>query len=250
MIRLFDGNNVFRRLTEQDLSGLPVRTFYQQVQTSQQVPVVVWDGKNALSARRKIYPEYKAQREPAADSLYQSMDLLKCLLKLSRAIQVEVSGYEADDVLAHLARKYPVAHLHSNDRDLHALGVPTDGEPPKIDPRWIQLYKATVGDPSDNIPGIKGFGKGTWAKLSDEDCLCLEKLLIHEPKNIDDYLTGLPLSKATYNWLIHEVNVHKAHIYWRVVNFLEVSEEEILDNMVPGASDEAKAMEIMQEYEV
>jgi 5'-3' exonuclease len=41
----------------------------------------------------------------------------------------------------------------------------------KCTPHHIRLYKALVGDPSDKIPGKRGFGPAAWDKLEDRTAL-------------------------------------------------------------------------------
>lgn len=113
--------------------------------------------------------------------------------------RLEVPGYEADDVLATLAKKaekegYEVRILTA-DRDLYQLVsdrvAVLHPEGHLITPEWLWEkyglrpeqwvdFRALVGDPSDNLPGVKGIGEKTALKLLKE-WGSLENLL----KNLD-----------------------------------------------------------------
>ena len=250
MIRLYDGNNYTRLRAASDFTGRPISGMYREIDAHTGVSVVVWDGRGALARRRKIYPDYKAQREPGAENIYASMDLLKALLKLSqRAVQIELPGYEADDVIAHLAGRYgnQIEHLYSNDGDLAALGIPMEREETKIEPHWIRLYKATVGDPADNIPGIKGFGKGTWDTLDDHDRRQLESFLAGET-DFDQVVAPLP--KRVTSWLLEPANVEQARIYYQVVGFIPIPRETVDAAMTHGVAKPVEAYQILDHYEI
>lgn len=246
MLHIIDGNNWVRRRLETSTTGHPIRECYNEIQFAPQerIQVVVWDGPHAKSPRQALYPEYKANREPAAESVYASLQLLSKLLKISRAIQIKVPKFEADDVIAHLALQYPGSWVHSNDADFAALpNTKLDREEFKIEPRWVRLYKATVGDPSDNIPGIKGFGQVSWQNCNKEH---LERLIAHG--DVPPW-EDMGLSKAVLNWLKPE-NIEQVRIYYRIVGFLPVPQELIDKHTEVGVANPQAAHNIMQEYEL
>jgi DNA polymerase-1 len=149
--------------------------------------VVAWD--RGMSGREKEYPEYKAGRKSRPDLLREQWPHLAPLSAAFGFENVDVEGYEADDVIATLAtrakgQKRPVM-IVSGDRDVYQLvgdgtrvmttsrGV-TDtkvydsagvveryGVPPELVPDLIGLK----GDTSDNIPGVPGIGDKTAAQL-------------------------------------------------------------------------------------
>ena len=67
--------------------------------------IVTWDlpGK---TFRNDIYKEYKSNRSPAPDNFKVQIPLLHDLLDSFNIPQVSEVGYEADDVLGSLAKKY------------------------------------------------------------------------------------------------------------------------------------------------
>jgi DNA polymerase I len=149
--------------------------------------VVVWDA--GMSGRKDISSEYKAQRSSRPDLLKQQWPHLRPLVDAFGYPNVEVEGYEADDVIAALTDKaraegIPVMVV-TGDRDAYQLvsdgvrimttsrGI-TDtkvydrqgvieryGIPPELVPDFIGLK----GDTSDNIPGVPGIGDKTAAEL-------------------------------------------------------------------------------------
>ncbi len=128
--------------------------------------------------RTKRYKEYKAQRPKTPDELSVQIPYIRKLLDLLGIPRLELEGYEADDVIATLAKKASGegwrVYIVSPDKDL--LQVVSDKifviDPlqeklytPKevvekfgVPPEHIPTYLALVGDKSDNIPGVRGIG--------------------------------------------------------------------------------------------
>jgi DNA polymerase-1 len=149
--------------------------------------IVAWD--KGWSGREKVYAEYKSQRKSRPDLLKEQWPALAPLAEAFGFKNVSVEGYEADDVIATLARQASDANVPvmivSGDRDVYQLvrdgvrvmttsrGV-TDtkiydrdgvveryGVPPELVTDFIGLK----GDTSDNIPGVPGIGDKTAAQL-------------------------------------------------------------------------------------
>ena len=153
--------------------------------------IACWD-KGAPQFRLDQYPEYKAGRSETPQTLRQQFPLIRELLEVLRIPVVELEGYEADDLLATLARRGREAGHHmvivSGDRDCLQLvnddvtvlmtrrGV-TDMI--RYDPamvmerygvgpeRWTD-FAALKGEQADNLPGVPGVGDKTAAKLLKE----------------------------------------------------------------------------------
>ncbi|WP_156860472.1 DNA polymerase I [Thermus islandicus] len=158
--------------------------------------VVVFDAK-APSFRHEAYEGYKAGRAPTPEDFPRQLALIKEFVDLLGLTRLEVPGYEADDVLATLAKKaeregYEVRILTA-DRDLYQLVSDRIAilhpEGYLITPEWLMEryglrpeqwvdYRALAGDPSDNIPGVKGIGEKRAAGLIRE-WGSLENLLKH-----------------------------------------------------------------------
>jgi len=158
--------------------------------------IVVFDAK-APSFRHEAYEGYKAGRAPTPEDFPRQLALIKEFVDLLGLVRLEVPGYEADDVLATLAKKaeregYEVRILTA-DRDLYQLVSDRVAilhpEGHLITPEWLMEryglrpeqwvdYRALAGDPSDNIPGVKGIGEKRAAALLRE-WGSLENLLKH-----------------------------------------------------------------------
>lgn len=142
--------------------------------------ILVEEGYNSKSPRLNIDPNYKATRGKKSKLEYDNFNTLKKMflsaLKGVGALVVRQDNAEGDDVLAWLA-KHTERELviMTNDGDLTVLngglvtvrvngvmGVNKYGDWPC---RYVTLYKAMVGDSSDNISGIRGFGPKAWEQL-------------------------------------------------------------------------------------
>ncbi|WP_409453895.1 5'-3' exonuclease H3TH domain-containing protein [Jatrophihabitans sp.] len=155
--------------------------------------VVVGFDDPGKSVRRDRWPTYKATRVDKLDSL---IDQLQCAVEVLRELGVAVvvpPGLEADDVLAstaaQAARLGATAVVVTSDRDAFALIDDTtrvlriinggvEASPLMNADRLVMLlgirpeqyrdYAALRGDPSDNLPGVRGIGPRTAARLLQE----------------------------------------------------------------------------------
>ena len=140
--------------------------------------------------RDAMFTEYKATRTAMPDDLKRQIPYVRRLFEALHTPVLEVSGYEADDVLATLvehALEIPDLDVVvvSGDKDLLQLVGPRvrvlsvlgrTGErvvydEAKVRERWgvepVQIpdVLALMGDSIDNIPGVKGVGEKTAVKL-------------------------------------------------------------------------------------
>ena len=139
--------------------------------------------------RHEAYEGYKATRDALPDALFSQFARLDELLSALAAPRFRVPGFEADDVLATLARELRACAqptlVVSGDRDLLQLAhgsvqVLFMGRRGKdavlydeqaVEARFglpaqrLPAYIGLVGDVSDNLPGVPGIGPGTAAKL-------------------------------------------------------------------------------------
>jgi len=143
--------------------------------------------------RHDLYPEYKANRGPCPDDLVPQFALVREAAEALGVVQVQAEGYEADDVIATLARTAVEegvdVDILSGDKDLMQLITPPGIEPSvhMIDPmhfdrvdhddvikKWgVSSEKlgdvlALAGDASDNIPGAPGIGPKIAATLIND----------------------------------------------------------------------------------
>jgi DNA polymerase-1 len=133
--------------------------------------------------RQAHYAAYKAQRPPIADALREQLAMLPRLIDAFDAPRFAVPTFEADDVLATLAKQLEAAGqktlVVTGDRDLFQIirervdimFVGARGQPPVIydraaierryglRPEQLPSRTALVGDTSDNLPKVKGIGE-------------------------------------------------------------------------------------------
>jgi len=138
----------------------------------------------APTFRHKEYKEYKATRIKQPDELYAQIPKVKEVVRAFNLPIYEKEGFEADDVIATLVKDKSVQDLLTiivtGDLDtlqlvdqntevytMHkgisdTLIYDTDEVKRRFNgltPEQMVDYKALRGDPSDNIPGVKGIGE-------------------------------------------------------------------------------------------
>ncbi|PZT48599.1 DNA polymerase I [Helicobacter valdiviensis] len=142
--------------------------------------------------RKKIDPNYKANRPEAPEDLKLQLGVAIKWVELMGFRNIKIEGYEADDVIASINEKANKMNINvriiSHDKDLYQL---IDGDTflfdPKnkkeireeeckekygILPRQFVDYQSIVGDSADNVPGVKGIGaKGAMNLLLAYDSL-------------------------------------------------------------------------------
>ena len=248
MKMLVDANNYVRRIIERDTTGLPVRAFYNLVMHSL-VPrgdvFLVWDGFKGNEKRKEIYPEYKARRVKPAESIYNSFKMVEEICKFAPIIQIKMPGYEADDVIASLAlamAKTDEVAIVSTDYDFMQLRTPRIfiGAETKngVEPEDVPYYKVTVGDSSDNIPGIPSFGQGAWDKS--------DKLLLKG--YIDDIILGKDVDPPLDMPARAKPNPDDIRMYWKIVQFFDIPIVEIAPHFRAGSKDPLGAYEYLKGF--
>lgn len=211
---------------------------------AKQHAIFVWDSRGGNDARRAVFPGYK-NRPPAPSQMREALSMIRELLSHTTAWQAWLEGFEADDIIAAICQRLPVARIETMDGDLAALGVPTTRKS-KIPTELIRLYKTCVGDPSDTIPGIKGFGKGAW-EAADKARLqaFIDRIINDGPYTEMDALEA-GLSKASAAWVLE--NEDQVRAMWTVVHPLPMSDEQ-LDQALRQGTDNPMAREsIMKEF--
>jgi DNA polymerase I len=223
--------------------------------------VVAWDA--GMSGREQTYEPYKAQRPSRPDLLKEQWPHLMPLAEAFGFANVRVEGYEADDVIATLARRasdrgIPVMVV-SGDRDAFQLvgdgirvmatsrGV-TDtkiydreavierwGVAPESVPDLIGLK----GDTSDNIPGVPGIGEKTAAQLLQEYGTVEEVL-----SNIDN-ISG---KKRKENLTDHADDARVSRDLATLV--FDVDVELDLDAVLEAEPDRSRLREFAAEFEM
>ena len=167
--------------------------------------VLCFDAKGK-TFRHELFKEYKGNRAAAPMDLVPQFDLVRQAAKAYGICQIEARRFEADDVIATLACRATAegvdTNIMSGDKDLMQLVTELDVSPSVqiIDPMkkerttYTQVVEkwdvppnrlgdvlALAGDTADNVPGVRGIGPKTAAKLINEFG-SLENLL----NNIED----------------------------------------------------------------
>lgn len=243
---LIDGNNWFRRIAETDPLGRPLSSCFSQLcHSGFDKTIIVWDGFNSRKKRKEIYPEYKAKRKYAGDSLFESQNLFKELAEFSPVDSIEIKETEADDVIASLVKNYRLTYditIESNDADFLQLGVPvTRRKEFKVEAKDVRLYKTLVGDPSDNISGLYKFGDKKYQLLTEEQKDEILLVLIDKSK---DARTLDFLPKAA----LENLDLKKLRIFYEIVGFIDVPMSEIIANTKAGMNQPHLAQAILKEY--
>lgn len=237
-ILIIDTNNWVRVKMAESLGGASIFTLYQEVIANSlagKLQIFVSDGFNSRKKRKEIYPDYKAKRTKPDQSVFDGINFFKELLENApqNVLRIEIPEYEADDVIANLVEKNfrgTEVGIISTDRDLTALRIHKEVDTlknPMCEPKWVKLYKMLVGDSSDNIKGVAGFGESAWNKLSAEIkdrltvYLHLEKGKL-DPEVVRRLLTKEILSDGMKEKIIESISDGTLYKWYRVVSFIDV----------------------------
>jgi DNA polymerase I len=224
--------------------------------------IVVWDA--GASGRKEVYPEYKGDRPSRPDLLREQFPHFTPLVEAFGYMNVSCAGFEADDVIATLARR---AREHgtevmivTGDRDSfqliedgvrvmatgrgitdtkiydHQAVVDRYGIPPALIPDFYGLK----GDTSDNIPGVPGIGDKTAATLLQQfgD---LEAILA----NVDQ-ISG---AKRKENLVNHAEDARISKQLATSIRDVPVDSID-LDHLLACEPDRARLREVFREFEL
>ena len=143
--------------------------------------------------RHEIFPQYKAQREETPEDIRKAVPYIKEIIRAYRIPILEVTGFEADDVIGTLSKKADekgvFCYMMTPDKDYAQLVTdrvsiyrPRLGDkadeiltPEKVCQKYGLSYPTQMidllglmGDASDNIPGCPGVGEKTAQKLIEQ----------------------------------------------------------------------------------
>jgi DNA polymerase-1 len=201
---LIDGNAILHRayhalppLTTK--RGEPINAVYgfismllRVIQDLRPTHIVVAFDRKEPTFRHKEYEHYQAHRPETDKKLISQFDRAKRVIDAFGIPYYDKAGFEADDVIGTLAKqaekKLEEIIIVTGDKDILQLVtkktkvyLPVRGlsdaklmeaedvvEKMGVRPDQIDDYKALVGDPSDNYPGVPGIGPKTATKLLAE----------------------------------------------------------------------------------
>jgi DNA polymerase-1 len=135
--------------------------------------------------RNDLYTEYKAHREEMPADLQLQIPVIRQFLEALGVWTLAIPGFEADDVLATLARQVEAAGgrclLVTSDKDCRQLitdrvqlldmrknkvfDAAALGERWGIRPDQVVDFQSLVGDSTDNVPGVKQIGEKSAQEL-------------------------------------------------------------------------------------
>ena len=138
--------------------------------------------------RHDLSPDYKATRPKMPEDLAKQIPFIKRLIGAFGIPSIEISGYEADDIIGTLAawasEQGAKVVIVSGDKDLLQLVTPQVQmwdtmkdevfgpaeveEKFGVPPAQLVEVMGLAGDSSDNIPGVPGFGPKTAQRLIKE----------------------------------------------------------------------------------
>lgn len=228
--------------------------------------VAVTFDKAKKTFRHEMYTEYKATRVKAPQELYDQIPKIKGLLELFKIPVYELEGYEADDVIG------TICHLKSVDRpdietmivtgDLDTLQLVDDNtkvysmkrglsdtiiyDDKAVEERFDGLkpdqmidYKSLRGDPSDNIPGVKGIGEKTAITL------------LKQFKSLDNLYENLDSKKISES-VREKLTEHKAEAFLSYKLATIVKDAPIkfkLEDAKIQTYNKQEVMDVLQKYQ-
>lgn len=158
---------------------------------------VIFDAKGK-TFRNDLYAAYKARRLAMPEALRPQIPRIKDVVRAYRIPALELEGYEADDIIATLAKRWEKQGANvvivSGDKDLMQLvsahvtmldtmkgehiGIEQVRAKFGVEPARVIEVQGLMGDATDDIPGIPGIGEKTAIKLISE-WHDLDNLLAH-----------------------------------------------------------------------
>lgn len=197
---IIDGNGIMFRAffalpPMNTADGLPTNAIYgfftmlnRALQTFHTERLIICFDAPGPSFRNDLLKTYQAQRPKLDDAFRVQIPIIKDLVHTADIAHTELVGYEADDLIGTLAKRYEknfLVYILSADRDLFQLiDAQTTAIVPKsgisttmlltpddikkmygVTPQQIPDIKALTGDASDNYKGAKGIGPKTATAL-------------------------------------------------------------------------------------
>ena len=170
-----------------------VNTLEDVLKREQPTHIAVAFDPSGPNFRHEMFPEYKANREATPEDIKVAVPYIKQILEAYKIPIIQITGYEADDVIGTLAKKFANAdsqvYMMTPDKDYGQLvdenifmyKPPHSGNVPEVlgvnevnekfgidNPIKVIDILALWGDKVDNIPGVPGVGEKTAANLVEK----------------------------------------------------------------------------------
>lgn len=212
--------------------------------------------------RHEAFPQYKAQREETPEAIRLAVPYIKQILEAYHIPQLEVKGFEADDVIGTLARQAGEQGIETvmmtPDKDYGQLVTdrirmlkPGSGKseaqlmgPDEVCAKWglqnpMQVIDmlALMGDASDNIPGCPGVGEKTATRL------------IQEYGSVDKLLASTHSLKGALRQKVEENAEQIRTSYWLATIRTDVPIELHMDSLLLVEPDYDQLQNIYEQLE-
>jgi len=246
--------------------GFPTNAIYgfttmlnKIIQEVQPTHVAVAFDRKEPTFRHKRFEEYKITRKPMPDDLVSQMVHIKEVVKAYNIALFERAGYEADDILATIAKKAEkkgfVTIIVTGDKDILQIVNPRikvydthkDGliyDVAKVEERFCVKPESIVdimslmGDSTDNIPGVPGIGEKGAIELI-KAFGSLENLIA----NVDKVKSSSKRELLTQHQDLAEMSKELATLD------CDVPVEIVMDKMRLKEPDKERLLEIFKEME-
>jgi len=249
-VKVYDAMACLRARLETDTSGFSLRNFWVEtlVEATTHQIVFAFEGMHSKKPRLDLYPIYKANRVPPSEDIFKFVNFFReDLLPYMPCVSVAVPEREGDDVIAYFAKKYhetrpvEIVTIDADIRQLEVLGNVTVhcNSLTAIQSEDIRLYKAMVGDGSDNIKGVPGFGAKSFDRVNRTLLKQWFAFGCEGPPPSD-----IPPKCA--EWMAN--NRDECRNLWAIVGFLPITDAQIAENAKIGIPSAAKVDELLKQY--
>lgn len=227
--------------------------------------VAVFDGPENKKSRTAIYADYKKHRAGMPEDLFPQLEKALAYCEIAGIPYLSIPGVEADDTMGSIAKwaegKGSKVFLCSSDKDLaqlvsksvfvlhiHKDNLLVDKTKVKelygVNPDQIIDYLAIVGDASDNIPGLEGFGPKTASQLLNEfgtldnilshpekvggkkqETLLRDKEIALMSRELATIHLGVDFPKEEHFFLLKEGDKEKLQAFYQEMRFLSLLKE-------------------------
>ncbi len=255
---IFRAYHVQPKLTSPE--GLPVGAVYgfismliKLLQDQNPTHIAAIFDSGGKNFRHELFAEYKSHRPEVPEDLIPQFGIIREVVKSLNLKPLELNGYEADDLIASLAKSISSTGeeviIVSSDKDLAQLMSdkikifdPTKSKFITNEdifekfgvyaPEKIRDILAITGDKSDNIPGVPGFGPKTAAELVSQFGSFNELLNNYEKissdKKRETFRQNIEKAKLSYELVRLDsdisLNTPLSELIWERPNLTEISD--------------------------